>query len=86
MRKWNQLIVRTEAGSDLIDLAVARGVLEIKEAPSEILKELKKAALEKKKVAMKNIVAKSGRENNLLYLNSNDSLIKGLLKRSGRKK
>ena len=53
MRKWNQLIVRTEAGRELIDLAVARGALEIREAPAGCLAELKKAAVAKKKAALK---------------------------------
>ena len=45
VRKWNQLIVRTEKGRELVELAVKRGVLEVREAPAENLKELKDAAV-----------------------------------------
>jgi coenzyme F420 hydrogenase subunit beta len=44
MRRWNQLIVRTQKGRELVELAVKRGVLKIREAPAESLQELKKAA------------------------------------------
>jgi coenzyme F420 hydrogenase subunit beta len=76
MRGWNQLIVRSDRGQRLVDLAVARGVLEIREAPAESLKELKNAAAEKKKTALQNIIKKSGSAKNLLYLDSKDPLIK----------
>ena len=49
VRKWNQLIVRTEKGRELVELAVKKGVLEVREAPAENLKELKNAAVNKKK-------------------------------------
>jgi coenzyme F420 hydrogenase subunit beta len=76
MRGWNQMIVRSDRGQRLVDLAVARGVLEIREAPAESLKELKNAAAEKKKTALQNIIKKSGSAKNLLYLDSKDPLIK----------
>jgi coenzyme F420 hydrogenase subunit beta len=79
MRGWNQLIVRTAQGMRLIDLAVKHGVLEIKQAPAESLKELKMAAARKKKAALKNIIKKSGSAKNLLYLNSSDPLVKEFL-------
>jgi coenzyme F420 hydrogenase subunit beta len=60
VRQWNQLIVRTKEGKELVDLAVRRGVLEVREAPAESLKELKNAAVKKKKESLKNIVRKSG--------------------------
>jgi len=78
-RGWNQLIVRNEKGRDLIDLAVKRGVLEAKEAPGESLRQLKVAALEKKKNALKNIARKSGSAKNLLYLDSVDTVTKEIL-------
>lgn len=79
MRRWNQLIVRTEKGRELIELAVKRGVLEIREAPVESLRELKKAAAEKKKTALKNIVRKSGSAKNLLYLDRRDAAVQTFL-------
>ncbi len=79
MRRWNQLIVRTQKGRELIELAVKRGVLEIREAPAESLQELKKAAMEKKKTALKNIIRKSGSAKNLLYLNRRDAVVQVIL-------
>jgi coenzyme F420 hydrogenase subunit beta len=80
MRRWNQLIVRTQKGSKLIELAVRRGVLEIREAPQECLQELKNAAVEKKKAALKNISRKSRSAKKLLYLDCRDAMIKEILK------
>lgn len=79
MRRWNQLIVRTQKGRELIELAIKRGVLEIREAPQESLQELKDAAVEKKKAALKNIVRKSGSAKDLLYLDSRDAVVQAIL-------
>jgi coenzyme F420 hydrogenase subunit beta len=79
MRRWNQLIVRTQKGKALIELAVKSGVLEIREAPAESLRELKKTATEKKKTALKNIMRKSGSAKNLLYLDCRDAVVQALL-------
>jgi coenzyme F420 hydrogenase subunit beta len=79
VRQWNQLIVRTTKGKDLVDLAAKKGVLEIREAPEEILKELKEAAVKKKKEALKNIIRKSGSEKKLLYLDGRDPVVKKYL-------
>jgi len=80
MRGWNQIIVRSRVGEDLINLAQEKGVLEIREAPSQALAELKNAAAAKKKKALKNIVHKSGTAKNLLYLSSDDPVVKKFLK------
>ncbi|HDQ04482.1 MAG TPA: hypothetical protein ENN23_07985 [Deltaproteobacteria bacterium] len=79
-RGWNQLIVRSERGRALIDLAVKRGVLEIKEAPAESLRQLKVAAMGKKKSALENIARKSGSANKLLYLDNGDAMVKEILR------
>ena len=79
MRRWNQLIVRTQKGRKLIELAVKRGVLEIREAPVDSLQELKKAATEKKKTALKNIMRKSKSAKNLLYLDCRDAVVQAIL-------
>ena len=90
VRQWNQLIVRTKKGRELVELAVKKGVLEVREAPAESLKELKDAAVKKKKEALKNIIRKSGSVKNLLYLDSRDPVVKKYLevekKRSKKKK
>ncbi len=80
MRGWNQVIVRSASGQDLIDLARKKGILEIREAPVQALQELKNAAVEKKKKALKNIVGKSRSAKNLLYLKNDDPVAKKYLK------
>lgn len=79
MRRWNQVIVRTEKGRELFDLAVKQSVLKIREVPAESLQELKKAAVEKKKTALKNIIRKSGSAKNLLYLDRHDAVVQKFL-------
>ena len=81
MRRWNQMIVRTKKGSDLVDLAIKRGVLEVREAPAESLLQLKNAASEKKKAALQNIIRKSGSAKNLLYLDRHDPIVRRFLAR-----
>jgi len=80
MRGWNQVIVRSRRGKDLLELATARGVLEIREAPASAMRELKNAAADKKRKALKNIVEKSRSVKKLLYLNSDDPVVKKYLK------
>jgi len=50
-RSWNQVIVRTKRGMDLLELARRRGVLEFREPSAENLEKLKAASLGKKKAA-----------------------------------
>jgi coenzyme F420 hydrogenase subunit beta len=87
VRHWNQLIVRTAKGRELVELAIKRGVLEVREASAESLKELKDAAVKKKKEALKNIIQKSGSVKKLLYLDSRDPAVqKYLTKKVSNKK
>jgi coenzyme F420 hydrogenase subunit beta len=86
MRHWNQIIVRTKKGSDLIDLAIKRGVLEVREAPVAALQELKNAAAEKKRKVLKNIIEKSGSIKNLLYLRNDDPVVRRFLTDTGSNK
>lgn len=79
VRQWNQLIVRTKKGKELVDLAVKKGILELREAPAESLKELKEAAVVKKKNALQNIIQKSGSVKNLLYLDTRDPAVQKYL-------
>lgn len=76
MRGWNQMIVRSQRGEMLVELALSKGALEIREAPAQALQDLKNAAALKKRNALKNIVAKSRRAKNLLYLNGNDPVVR----------
>ncbi|MBN1364370.1 MAG: Coenzyme F420 hydrogenase/dehydrogenase, beta subunit C-terminal domain [Syntrophaceae bacterium] len=86
VRQWNQLIVRTNRGKELVDMAVKKGVLELREAPAESLQELKEAAVKKKKDALKNIIRKSGSVKNLLYLESHDPAVKKYLEVEKKRK
>jgi coenzyme F420 hydrogenase subunit beta len=79
VRHWNQLIVRTAKGRELVELAVKRGTLEVREASAESLRELKDAAANKKKQALKNIIQKSGSVKKLLYLDSRDPVVQKYL-------
>ena len=79
MSHWNQMIVRTGKGRSLIELAIKRGVLEVKEAPAESLRQLKNAAGEKKKATLQNIIRKSGSAKNLLYLDLHDPVVQRFL-------
>ncbi len=75
-RGWNQVIVRTRAGQELLELARSRGLLEFRDMPEGNLERLKKASMNKKKTAVKNLIVKSGNPKNLIYLNSDDPVFK----------
>jgi coenzyme F420 hydrogenase subunit beta len=79
LRGWNQVVVRTARGEDLLALARARGVLELRPAPPESLADLKRAAREKKLSSLAWLQARSGRPGDLLYLDSGDPVIAALL-------
>ncbi|MGA2957547.1 MAG: Coenzyme F420 hydrogenase/dehydrogenase, beta subunit C-terminal domain [Thermodesulfobacteriota bacterium] len=78
-RGWNQIIVRTKRGKELLDLARDRGVLEFREAAPANLDKLKKASSNKKKKAIQAIIEKTGDVNNLLYLDPFDPSLENLL-------
>ncbi|MDO8784668.1 MAG: Coenzyme F420 hydrogenase/dehydrogenase, beta subunit C-terminal domain, partial [Syntrophales bacterium] len=75
-KSWNQVIVRTRRGDDLVQLARVKGFLEFLETPGSALDELKRAAMEKKGTALKNIVVKSGSSHDLLYLDRFDPVVR----------
>ncbi len=76
---WNTVIVRTDAGADLIDKAKKKGKLQIEKLPESNLQHLKEAALLKKRRALSEIVKRSGSRDNLLYLGLSVELAKKLL-------
>ncbi len=76
---WNTLIIRTDRGMGLVDTAINKGVIEIREIPEENLSRLKAASLNKKKRALRNIIQKTGTSDNLLYLKTDFEMIKPLL-------
>ncbi len=77
-RGWNQVIVRTQAGHELLELARSRQVLEFREMPHENLARLKKASMNKKRAAVKNLADKSGSPKDLLYLDCEDPVLRTL--------
>ncbi len=76
---WNTVIIRTDTGAELMEMAKARGELETDALPPENLAHLKEAALLKKKRALKEITTRTGDKNNLLYLGLSQSLADKLL-------
>jgi coenzyme F420 hydrogenase subunit beta len=76
---WNTVIVRTDVGAELVEVAKAKGKLEVDALPPQNLAHLKEAALLKKKRALKEIITKSGDRKNLLYVGLQESIIDNLL-------
>jgi len=54
-RKWNQIIVRSARGEELLELARRRGVLEFRDPPATALDKLKGASLGKKRTAVRTL-------------------------------
>ena len=77
-RSWNQVIVRTQIGQELIERSRTKGILEFRDVPEGNLEKLKKASMNKKRMAVKNLTEKSGSPNDLLYLNRNDAVFSTL--------
>jgi coenzyme F420 hydrogenase subunit beta len=48
-KHWNQVIVRSKAGEELMNMARKKGILEFKDIPDENLEKLKKVSLSKRK-------------------------------------
>ena len=74
-KHWNQLIVRTEKGQKLLDLAREKGVLECREVPEAGLDKLKGASLGKKRTGAKHLRERTG---DLGYLEPSAALFEGL--------
>lgn len=65
---WNTVIVRTENGANLIEMAKRRGILETQPIPEESITNLKRAALNKMKRAIASITERTGSSEDLDYL------------------
>jgi coenzyme F420 hydrogenase subunit beta len=76
---WNTLIVRSDAGRELVEAARAKGVIETAPLPEENLAHLKEASLLKKKRGLKKVVETTGSDEDLLYLKLASEAVKGLL-------
>lgn len=75
---WNTVIIRTTVGAELMKAAKAKKKLETDKLPSGNLTHLKEAALLKKKRALKEIIQRSGDENNLIYVGLSPEFVKKL--------
>jgi coenzyme F420 hydrogenase subunit beta len=78
-KNWNQVIVRTELGTQLMQLAKSRNVLEFKEIPKGNLERLKETSMNKKRAAVKHLIEKSRNAKNLIYLDHNDPVLRTLV-------
>ena len=77
-RGWNQVIVRTQAGHELLELARSRRVLEFRDVPDGNLARLKKASMNKKRAAVRSLADKSGNPKDLFYLDCEDPILRTL--------
>jgi coenzyme F420 hydrogenase subunit beta len=75
-RGWNQVIVRTRAGQELLDLARSRGFLEFRDMPGGNLERLKSASLNKKRTGIRNLIQLSGSAQDLVYLDFRDPVLR----------
>ncbi|MGB2877723.1 MAG: Coenzyme F420 hydrogenase/dehydrogenase, beta subunit C-terminal domain, partial [Dehalococcoidales bacterium] len=76
---WNTVIIRTDNGAKLMEMAVKQGKLETSTLPAESLAHLKEAALIKKKRSLGEIVKMTGSKKDLLYLGLSPTLVDRLL-------
>lgn len=74
-RGWNQVIVRTQVGLDLLDLARSRGLLEFRDMPEGNLDRLRRASMNKKRTGARNLIQMSGSPQDLVYLDSQDPVL-----------
>jgi coenzyme F420 hydrogenase subunit beta len=76
-RGWNTLIVRTEAGAEIVAKAKEKGLLDTQPLPEENVANLKRAALKKKKNAVRELRAKY--DGQLGYLGLPEAIAQKLL-------
>lgn len=75
---WNTLIVRTEIGERLLEMAKQGGMLETKPIPEESVHHLRKAALNKMKRAIARIGEKAGSQDDPGYLEIDPKILERL--------
>jgi coenzyme F420 hydrogenase subunit beta len=75
-RGWNTLIVRTEAGAEIVALAKENGLLETQPLPEENVANLKRASLNKKKTAVRELRVKY--DGHLGYLGLSEAIARDL--------
>lgn len=74
-RGWNQVLVRTDMGRQLLELAKAKKILEFREVPEGNLDRLKQASMNKKAEAVRRLARLSGSTADLLYLDCKDPVL-----------
>ena len=62
-KKWNQIVVRSRKGEELIGLAREKGILEFKDVPDGAIEKLKNACLGKRRKAVSYLHEKYGADN-----------------------
>ncbi len=76
---WNTLIIRSDAGRELVDGARAKGIIETAPLPQQNLDHLKEASLGKKRKGLIKVIETTGSDEELLYLKLSGEAVKGLL-------
>jgi coenzyme F420 hydrogenase subunit beta len=76
---WNTVIVRTKAGAEIVDIAKKHHILETQPIPAESLANLRRASLNKKKRALRDVISMSGGRDDLLYGGISQDVINTLL-------
>jgi coenzyme F420 hydrogenase subunit beta len=79
LKGWNTLVVRSDAGSELVEAARAKGIIETDPLPEQNLAHLKEASLLKKKRGLEKIIETTGSDEDLLYLKLTSEAAKRLL-------
>ena len=76
---WNTLIIRSDAGRELVEAARGKGIIETAPLPQQNLDHLKEASLLKKKRGLSKVIETTGSDQDLLYLKLSSEAVKGLL-------
>jgi len=77
---WNTVIIRTKRGQELVRTAVLGGLLETEELPKTNFDHLMESARLKKRRALQNLVRKSGKREDLLYLKLKRETVERILR------
>ncbi len=76
---WNTLIVRSDAGRELVEAARAKGAIETQPLPEKSLAHLQGASLSKKRRGLNKVIETTGSNQDLLYLRPTSELAAQLL-------
>ena len=65
---WNTIVIRTERGKQLVDIAKKKQLIECEAIPEKRFAHLKSVSSKRKKTAFSNIIKKTGNKKDLLYI------------------